>query len=295
VIPSNIHSKNIIINEKQYIRFSFIKGRLYRLLQKNILGYNLKNHFSKKTWGGLKKGQVKFLLRIDDFPRWDLSFEKYLLFDNILKKHKIKSILGITPFLNYYSQYGDFRFSENEVQYLKSYMEQGNTIALHGFTHGLKKNKRIIGSLNLYSEKELIDMIQKTIDYFNSIDLKMPEIFIPPFNSIEPFVANILKKHFKILMGGPLTLDTLGPFGLGEYVGGMLYLPSLFPFYGHCIELEKKIFKIYNERNVIIPITIHWAWEEVDNFKSLDRLLFKIKDKIVSIDGILGNINIRNG
>jgi|APSaa5957512493_1039668.scaffolds.fasta_scaffold05058_3 hypothetical protein len=286
----NYFDKNIYGN--QCIRYSFINGKIYRLLQRKYLGFNLRNHFSKMKWDGLENGHIQYLLRIDDFPRWDLSLDNYMLFDNILKKHKVSSILGVTPFLNYYLTKREYTLSRNEILYLKSYIERGGTIALHGFTHGLKKNKKIIGTLNLYTEKELIETIHKTNDYFNKIGLSMPKIFIPPFNAVEPFVANILQKYFKILMGGPLTIDTLGPFGVGENVGEMLYLPSYFPFYGHCVELEKNIFKIKNERKVIMPITIHWAWEVGDNFNSLDRLLLKIKNKIVSIDEILDRWDI---
>jgi Uncharacterized protein conserved in bacteria (DUF2334) len=257
-------------------------GRLLRQIHYHSIGRILRLHFSGSVWGTLRPGKVKFLLRVDDFPRWDLSFEDYLPFSELMNDTKIPFLLGVTPFLNFNNHRREL--TAEEIDYLYSASNNNFALSLHGFTHEKASNPSYYGRLNEYKEDELEQMVSKAQDWFRSQHVPFPQSFIPPFNSMNASNAMVLPRHFPVLFGGPLSLTTMGPLGIGEMIDNALYLPSYFPFYGHCDYLSKNLSKLIGERDVVIPVTVHWAWEITDGFKNLKLFLNEFRDRFVSFN-----------
>src|SRR5438552_767991 len=45
----------------------------------------------------LRMNEPVILVRVDDFPRWDLDFQVFMRFDSIMAKHQVPYILGVIP------------------------------------------------------------------------------------------------------------------------------------------------------------------------------------------------------
>jgi hypothetical protein len=43
-------------------------------------------------------GIPKFLVRVDDYPRWDISSDKFLKFHRIMYENQVPYLIGVTPF-----------------------------------------------------------------------------------------------------------------------------------------------------------------------------------------------------
>jgi hypothetical protein len=85
---------------------------------------------------------VKYLLRIDDFPHWNIDLDTFRRFLEILQKDEIPCLLGVTPFLSadrHNPENQNFRdLTAEEISILSSPLVE---IALHGFTHQARQAK----------------------------------------------------------------------------------------------------------------------------------------------------------
>jgi len=241
----------------------------------------LRLHFTKSAWKLFEGGKLQFLLRVDDFPRCDMSFADFVKFYDIIRKLDIPFVLGVTPFLAC-SCYESRTFSAEEVSFLKHAVYDKISLSLHGFTHKKYEGRKVIGEIDGYKNEEIEFLVFQAKNLFDEYKISFPDSFIPPFNVINLESINILQKYFSVIFGGPLSLTTLGPFGVGEKIKNVIYLPSYEPFYGRCSYFLNELSKILTEREVIIPLTIHWAWETSDNFASLKVLLRQLKDRFVT-------------
>ena len=141
-----------------------------------------KNEQNTKNCSGKR---VKFILRVDDFPRWDLPLKIFQNFDAILAEFGIEYCLGVTPRiatdpLNPFSDC-DTGLSDEATTILNDISGRVD-IALHGLTHrvqSLKIKSEFRGLSSSVIEKYIVD----GINLLKKLDVG-PLGFIPPFNSI---------------------------------------------------------------------------------------------------------------
>lgn len=248
------------------------------------LGYNWFNMnmiYSKKFLNKVEDGETKYLLRVDDFPRWDINSDEFVKFDSLMKEYQIPYILGVTPFLSFYKdEYKEM--DDNSIRILK---ERNINFALHGFNHyNYNSNGRKKHEIVHYNDETLDRLIKKSIEFFKKNDLDIPDVFIPPFNTITYSNYMILSKYFKVITGGPATLRSMGEVRpvMGVYIQDSLYLASYYPYYGTSYVILNAVKKnILNNKKLIIPITIHWDYERNDNYANFIELLKIIKHNIV--------------
>ncbi len=269
---------------------SIFKKAFYHYLKRRKINYykivlneiiNIRKLFKK--WKGVKKrGEVKYLVRVDDFPRWDNSFNNFLNFHEIFKKYKIPYLLGVTPLLSLNvldPKNKKFRsLTTNEADLLK---EPIITVGLHGLTHQTILNKRwkrseFIGLSSQEIENRVVNGIKELAKY--NIE---SHIFIPPFNAIDEKNYEILKRYFKIITGGPESIKTLGFKITPCYFKGALYIPSYPPVYGSCKEIVNFIKSLEIEEDIIVPITLHWSYEAKNNFEDVRELSKLIRNKTI--------------
>ena len=260
-----------------FIPLSTLPPKLLWNLHRRGLGRIQRFHFSGPVWRSLRPGRNRFLIRVDDFPRLDLPHSGFERFAAIMERKKLPYVLGITPFLR---KEGILELDERK--FLRQWTDRQVTLALHGFTHAKRGLGAYHGELNRYSDQELIDWMARARAWFAEVGIPFPESLIPPFNMIHRHAWKTVSDSFSVLFGGPASLAALGSFGMGERLSGGLYWPSYFPFYGQAAEIQTKLNRPYFERETIMVITLHWAWEIRDNFQALDHLTDQLAGRVVS-------------
>lgn len=233
-------------------------------------------------------GNVRFFLRVDDFPRWDIPVKNFCKFDSILKDCEIQYCLGVTPCLaeNPFNPESPIRSKLNrqEIDILLSIKHRVD-IALHGLTHKIISSKNYSEFINLQPD-EINNALFKGLALLNELSIK-PAIFIPPFNRIKSSAIPIISRYFEVLCGGPESLDYLGFRSSPSFIYGMIYLPSYPPAYGRAKDMYNFVKRLKQmQLPIIIPLTIHWAWEERDNFQAFEKLCKELIGWTISINKI---------
>ncbi len=231
-----------------------------------------------------RAGGVKFLIRVDDFPRWNLSLDKYYAFHEIFKQYQIPYLLGVTPFLSLRPNDPSCRESRNletgELEFLKRISSEGCEYALHGFTHqskGRRQKTELIGM----QEEEVRSRVIESIEYLEGEGIKT-NVFIPPFNSINRRYFNILKDYFKVITGGPESIELMGYTITPVFIGGCIYLPSYVPLYGYTYQMIDYVRALSRiNEYFFVPITLHWSWEYKSEYKWLNELLSELKGRVL--------------
>ncbi len=236
----------------------------------------------KQVFNVFINGEVKFLVRIDDFPRADLPTEKFFKFYEILQRYQIPFLLGVTPFIskepmNYKNQ--EYRrLTENEFDFLEEATKEIVEVALHGFHHK-KIRKNVKSELIGMTQKELEEKIEISLKELSNFEIKT---FIPPFNTIDENGFRIVSKYFICISAGREAIPYLGFRLTPSYLYSTLYIPSYEPAYGYASEISKFIDELLKvEDNIIVVLTIHWGWELKDNFEHVEVLAKKIKNKVI--------------
>jgi hypothetical protein len=241
-----------------------------------VASMNLRLHFSSKVWSTLDKNKrAKFLIRVDDFPRNDLSFGDFMEFHKIMNNYNCPYLLGVTPFL-------PKGINKKELDFLRSHKFHNVDLSLHGFTHEKLGDNKYQGEVDCYSLAEVEILTQKSKSFFSENNIEFPDSFIPPFNVIKKDSFAVLSKYFPYIMGGPLSVTTLGFYKFLDRINTSLYIPSYFPFYGYVKDIHQKISCISMQRDVVIVITFHWSWEMKDNYSSLIQFLDSYSDRVVN-------------
>jgi len=233
----------------------------------------------KKLLNDYTKGRIRFLVRVDDFPRWDRNSEEFLEFHDVLSENKIPYLLGVTPLVCSDPPSHECReyrkLNSKEAEILQSITGSGAEIALHGITHqtrDLRYNSEFVG----LDSSELDEKIVTGLNELKSHGLET-DVFIPPFNTFDYNSLGVLKKYFEIICGGPESIPLVGYRMSPSFINGCLYIPSYHPAYGKAggiLEFVKKARLI--EDNIVVPLTLHWCWEKEDNFASLKLLCREI-------------------
>jgi len=241
-----------------------------------------------KTMHGVKssEGSVVFLLRVDDFPRWDLGFEDYMEFHSLLESNKIPYLLGVTPKLSKNplksGESGRRELTSEELSFLQKVSRSGVDLALHGLTH--QRNDR--GSELFVSGDKLNDIIVEGLGMLEDNGLKAP-FFIPPFNKFDYNTLGVLKSHFKVVCGGAESIEYVGYRTSPSYLDGVLYVPSYWPAYGRANEVVEFVKGINVKENIFVPLTLHWSWERENNFRDVEVLVNELKGRVMEWKSLL--------
>ena len=226
-------------------------------------------------WSNLcRKNPTKFLIRVDDFPRGDLTFDDYQRFHKVMSDYDCPYLLGVTPFL-------PEGISKEEIDFLKSHKDHNVELSLHGFTHEKIGQGRYQGEIDCYTDEELKILVDRSKEFFFSNSIEFPDSFIPPFNTLTKGSFLGLSVFFKYVMGGPLSIQTLGSYRFLDKLENSFYIPSYFPFYGRAEEITKGIGFLSPHSDTVMVVTIHWAWEITDNFTGLKKFLSRYGSQIV--------------
>lgn len=251
---------------------------------------DLRLSFKKKLGIENSGGRPKFLIRVDDFPRWDISSEKFKRFNEIFSKKRIPYLLGVTPFLSeepLNPRCRKFRqLNDYDIEMINSLVSKGVEIALHGFSHKTIKENLHSELLGVTQEeiRERISLSLNELKRFNS----QISVFIPPFNTFDFHSIEILGKYFKIICGGPESIPFVGFRLSPSYLNGCLYIPSYEPMYEKANVICRYIHNLKElKEQIIIPITLHWAWEIKNDFEDVEKLLEEIKDYVIRWNSLL--------
>lgn len=254
----------------------FIRKRktdLYSFILKRIL--KVRGVVREMLGVSNERGETKFILRVDDFPRWDIPSREYMRFHEILRENNIPYLLGVTPSISLAPlnpQSMEYRsLMDEEIVILKEISTEGVEIALHGFTHKTRTRKKPHSELIGLSEEGLKENIQNGLNRLKGI--ATPYFFIPPFNTVDLRGYQVLAKYFRGISTGREIIPFLGFRITPSYLFGTLYIPSYEPCYGYAKDIFSYIKTINDiDERVIIPITLHWAWEIKDSFEWVRRL-----------------------
>ncbi len=228
----------------------------------------------------------RFLLRVDDFNRWDRPLSEFLAFHRTLGGQPY--LLAVTPRLALDPLDPDDRrtrpLSEDERAALAEARASGARMALHGLTHRTLRRRphSELAGLGETAVGELCDEALALLE--GPVDA-----FVPPFNHFDPAAFRALSRRFSVICGGPESIRPFGFFTSPAVLGGALYVPSYSPAYGRAAELERFARTLVRrvDEEVWVPLTLHWAWETRDRFRGVQGLLETIAGRVHPWDDLM--------
>ena len=246
-----------------------------RFFNTTSLNLYARMHYTSHLWNSLSDGNFKYLIRVDDFPRSDFGHDDFMHFHEVMHSFDCPYLLGVTPFL-------PTGVNKIELDFLRNSDSNNVSLSLHGFTHEKLGSKKYQGEIDCYSREEIKELIIRSKSFFSDIGVEYPDSFIPPFNIIDKDTYSIISNKFKFIMGGPVSLTTLGLYRFSEKLHSSLFIPSYFPFYGKTSKIIKDLERVYPQKDAVMVVTLHWAWEIQDDFKSLRQFLAANRSRIVN-------------
>jgi len=75
-----------------------------------------------------------------------------------------------------------------------------------------------------------------------------PKVFIPPFNTFDFQSLDVLRKYFRVVTGGPESINLVGFRLSPSILGGILYVPSYEFAYGRASEILDFVRKVKDKR-----------------------------------------------
>ncbi|MHB8772543.1 MAG: DUF2334 domain-containing protein [Syntrophales bacterium] len=264
------------------IPFAFLPPKLIRGLHRYAFPYlGERLYVTHDQLSNLREGSPSFLIRVDDFPRWDADTKLFERFHDVFLKHNVSYVLGVTPFLNFAGDKPRF-INDSEIVLLRQMAGDGVELAVHGFTHEYRVAPyRHPCETFFYSADQLCDSIDRANGWFREHGLPKPTHFIPAFNTFSRRDFDILTKSYRVFHGGPLSLTTFGKYGPSRLEEeDALYLPSFEPFYNQARKVLQAltIGKRHFRHRVLYSIALHWAWEIESDFQHVEELLVVLKD-----------------
>ena len=216
----------------------------------------------------------RFLLRVDDFPRWDRRPDGFRTFHAILRDAGVPYLLGVIPRPAEDPQdptgTRTRAWSAEEVALLAQ-VAPDVEVAMHGVTHR-RQDAGVAAEIIGRTPADLDAHLGDGLAVFRASGIS-PRTFIPPFNAIDRPALAVLGRHFDAVFGGPESVRWLGRLPGPCKVGEVWFLPSYPPAYGRAIEIVPFVQAVRTRRaQLLIPITLHWAWEEADRHEGLRRL-----------------------
>lgn len=221
-------------------------------------------------------GRPRFVIRVDDYPRWDMDTREFLGFHDVFYSRRAPYLLGVTPFLSF-GKGETHEFSGFELDLLSRLVVENVELGVHGFTHQERMTPHGHPcETYFYDDETLRSEIGRAFKWFAEKNLPRPEHYIPPFNTLSSRDFDILAAHFPVVHGGALSLSTLGKFALSrDTASGVTYAPSFVPLYQRSEQVleflrrgEKRL-----TRALLHCITLHWAWERASGYRHVGPLI----------------------
>jgi hypothetical protein len=215
----------------------------------------------------------RFLVRVDDFPRWDRGTEGFLRFHEILRAAGIRYLLGVIP--------RPVADPEDPVSAAREWTPEERValaaaasdveIAVHGLSHRAGRGAPRSEIVGLPAD-ELDRAVDDGIRALERLG-HVPVAYIPPYNAVDPDALARLARRFDVVCGGPESVRWLGRLPGPCRVAGTWFLPSYPPAYGRAADVARFVRRV-RERSapLLIPLTLHWAWEEADGFEGVRAL-----------------------
>lgn len=213
------------------------------------------------------------LLRVDDI--FLKNRDEIETFCKILETNKTSFLAAI--------KLDDLKNPTNE-NLMKKIQESGGIISIHGVSHEGKHGPY---------PSEILQLNKKAIDEIcNENSSIKSKSFIPPFNAIAWNQIEQLSKSFVVICGGPETGRFTNHISLPVILcSNTIYFPSLLPYYTSSKVILKK--DIISNQKGLIPLTLHLSIEKSDNYKSLNILLNRYKNKFLDWNSFI--LEITNG
>ena len=217
------------------------------------------------------------IVRVDDYPHWTVSSDRFWEFHAVLADHGVRYLLGATPFLLSDPLSGSSGaprpFVEREWARLVEALGRGELeVGLHGVTHRARTGA-VASEFDSSSPEEAERSIA---DAWRWLVLRgmTPVAFIPPFNRFPMRLWSALPVRCNILCLGPESLRDVPLLWSPAAYCGRTVVYSLRPFYGRATEILRGLRKgrWLEIEGSIIPITLHWTWEMSDGFRAVSAL-----------------------
>ena len=226
----------------------------------------------------------RFILRVDDFPRWDRGPEGFLTFHSIVRDAGIRYLLGVIPRPAEDPQdpagRGGRWWTHDEAATL-SEVAVDVEIALHGFSHRRRPGPvpaEIVGC----PAQELEHILADGLAVLHGAGFSA-RAYIPPFNAVDRTALAVISRRFDMALGGPESVRWLGRVPGPCKLEGIWFLPSYPPAYGRARDAVSFVSAVRGRPlPLLIPITLHWAWEEADRFDGVRRLVGVLAGATVS-------------
>ena len=219
----------------------------------------------------------KVFVRVDDYPHWTVSTDRFWEFHAALQEHRVHYLLGATPFLateplTPRSRVGR-SFDENEWTRLAVAFRAGELeVGLHGVTHRTHSDGMASEFDGLHLD-EARRSIGRAWNWLAERGLA-PMAFIPPFNRLPTQLWSALPSDCSILCLGPESLRDVPLLWSPAALDHRIVVYSLAPFYGRADRILDALLSGHwlETEGSIVPITLHWTWEVADGFRAVSRL-----------------------
>jgi hypothetical protein len=247
--------------------------------------------FRRAALGEAAAGEPRALVRVDEFPHagafdpaGPTGTDAFRRFHAVLAEAGVPYLLAITPRVS--RDYLDPETEESreiedtEVEVLRELRDSGTVFGLHGADHRTRhaeprRHSEFIG----LSPAETAERLDGALASFAALQLPTP-VFVPPFNRFDAAQYALLAERFEVVCGGPESVRLLGYHRPPAWHGEAVYLPSYAPLYGTAAEAAAGIERM-SELGAALwaPITLHWGWEQRDDFAALRKLCALLADK----------------
>jgi hypothetical protein len=222
-------------------------------------------------------GGPAFLVRVDDFPRWDRATSRFGAFHAAMGGRPY--LLGVSPAV---ARPGpdDGRLGRDEIALLERVLGDGASLALHGLTHrshGRAWPSEFAGRPRDAQARDLDEGLGRLA----ALGLPRPRWFIAPFNTFDGATADLLAERELAFTGGPESVHHVGLHRSPSSLAGALYLPSHPPAYGRAAGMTAFVDRMIERRApALVALTLHWAWEE-RTLADVERLMDRLSGRVV--------------
>ena len=226
----------------------------------------------------------RFLVRVDDFPRWDRGPDGFVEFNEILDRAGVRYLLGVIP-----RPLTDPRDPEARPREWtageRAALGNGATnveVALHGMSHR-RGSGPVPAEIVGVAPDDLDKSLGEALHVLGELGYA-PTAYIPPYNALDPTALAVLARRFAVVCGGPESVRWLGRLPGPCRIAGVWYLPSYPPAYGRAVDVAAFVRSVRARRvPLLVPLTLHWAWEEADRFEGVRRLVDALAGTAVSL------------
>jgi hypothetical protein len=219
----------------------------------------------------------KVVVRVDDYPHWTVSTNRFWEFHSALAVHGVRYLLGATPFLvtEPLSPGWDQPrpLDEQEWTLLAGAVARGELeVGLHGATHHTGVGK-VASEFDWLSSEEAERTITRAWEWLVARGVT-PVAFVPPFNRFPARLWTVLPSDCPILCLGPESLRDVPLLWSPAAYRNRTVVYSLRPFYGRASAILDRLQRgrWLEIEGTVIPITLHWTWELSDGFEAVSNL-----------------------